>query len=560
MKIALAPINPTVGDLAGNAELIAQASERHATADLVVFPELCLCGYPPRDLLLHESFIAACENEIDRLADRLRGGPAVVIGAPLKHPGRAASVTNSLVVLGGGKRVARYDKRLLPTYDVFDEWRYFVPGREPMNFDVAGTRVGLSICEDLWGGIDAGTQSRYADDADPIADLAAAGANVILNPSASPFVVGKHDRHREIIAAQARRHGIPVLSVNQLGANDDLVFDGAAIATRPDGASVESRRWTGEPIIFDTDKATPGTTTANADAIADCCEALTLGVRDYAHKCGFTSACLGLSGGIDSAVTAAIAVRALGAKRVTGVMMPGKYSSTHSIEDARDLSARLGCDISEAPITEPFEGFRQRLDRLFAFIGRRPLGRELPDLTEENLQSRIRGTLMMAVSNRTGAMLLTTGNKSELAVGYGTLYGDMNGGLAVISDLYKREVYDLARHLNANHAKLGFDSPPIPESTITKPPSAELAPDQKDEDSLPPYHVLDEIVRRRVELRESREQIERATGFDREQIDEACRLIGINEYKRFQLAIGLKLRPVSFGPGRRMPLAARSPI
>ncbi|MEL7482946.1 MAG: NAD+ synthase [Planctomycetota bacterium] len=554
MKIALVPINPKVGDVDGNAGLIQTAVEAHLDVDLVVFPELCLAGYPPRDLLLHPSFLAQCDEALDQLTAAIKEGPAVVVGSPLEHSSRRGLATNSLVVLQGGRRLARYNKRLLPTYDVFDEWRYFVPGSDPVVVDIAGERIGLSVCEDLWAGVDAGTESRYAGDADPIADLVQAGATIILNPSASPFVSGKHERHHTIVSTHAKRHGIPVLSVNQFGANDDLIFDGAAIAHTKDGSVGENTRWSGEALVVDTTR----TDTAARPAVngaRELFEALTLGVRDYMSKCGFTNACLGLSGGIDSAVTAAIAARAVGGSRLIGVAMPSKYSSTHSVEDAYDLAGRIGCVCHNGPIKQPLDGYTETLDRLFTKLGHRPLGQEHPDLTEENLQSRVRGTMMMAISNRTGALLLTTGNKSELAVGYSTLYGDMNGGLAVLSDLLKNDVYAIARYMNAHHLDLGFGRPPIPESTIDKPPSAELAPDQKDSDSLPPYDVLDKIVRRRIEHRESQAAIIDATGFDAATVARVCRLIAINEYKRKQLAVGLKVTPVAFGRGRRMPLA-----
>lgn len=557
MKASLVPLNPVVGDVESNGAMIERAVAEHADADLIVLPELCLAGYPPRDLLLHAAFIDRCESEIDRLASSMPDGPTVIVGVPLRHATRPSAVTNSLVVLKNGARVARYDKQLLPTYDVFDEWRYFVPGDQPVVVDIAGERVGLSICEDLWEGVDAGTESRYAGEADPIETLVRAGATVIVNTSASPFVSGKHDRHHAIVTAHAERYGISILSVNQAGANDDLVFDGAALAHHAGGTIGENRRWTGEPLTIDTASETI-VQRVSVNGARELVEALTVGVRDYANKCGFTTACLGLSGGIDSAVTAAIAARAIGGSKVIGVAMPSKYSSTHSIEDAHDLAGRIGCRCWDAPIKGPFEGFRNTLDQLFTELGHKPLAQEHPDLTEENLQSRVRGTMMMAVSNRTGALLLTTGNKSELAVGYSTLYGDMNGGLAVLSDLLKKDVYAIARYMNAHHLDLGFGRSPIPEATITKPPSAELAPDQKDEDTLPPYDVLDEIVRRRIEHRESPRHIIDATGFDADTVARICRLIAINEYKRKQLAVGLKLTPVAFGRGRRMPLAGRT--
>ncbi|MEM9663123.1 MAG: NAD+ synthase [Planctomycetota bacterium] len=553
MKAALVPLNPTVGDVEGNSALIESAVMAHRDADLVVLPELCISGYPPRDLLLHGAFIDRCEHAADRLASGLPKGPAVVIGAPLRHAERADAITNSLIVLSNGRRAARYDKRLLPNYDVFDEVRYFEQGSQPVVVEVAGERIGLSVCEDLWGGVDAGAQNRYAGRADPIGELVAAGATTIVNPSASPFVAGKYGHHRSIVASYASRHGVAVLSVNQHGANDDLIFDGAALANRGGSPIAENTRWSGEALVLDTSAASETEQVPPHEA-RELIEALTLGVRDYARKSGFASACLGLSGGIDSAVTAAIAARALGGSHVLGVAMPSKYSSQHSIDDAHDLARRLGCSCQDAPIGGPFEGFRGTIDPLFERMGQRPLAQSRPDLTEENLQSRVRGTMMMAVSNRTGALLLTTGNKSEIAVGYSTLYGDMNGGLAVLSDLYKRDVYAIAKLMNDQFAELGFSTPPIPESTIDKPPSAELAPDQKDEDSLPPYDTLDEIVRRKIEGRESASEIVRSTGFDAALVRRICRLIDINEYKRKQLAVGLKVSRVAFGRGRRMPL------
>jgi NAD+ synthetase len=556
VKIRLAPLNPTVGDLDGNARLILDAAREALHTDLLVLPELCLCAYPPRDLLLADSFIAACAERIDRLARELPPHLAVAVGAPLPHPDRSGGVTNSLVVLHGGRAIARHDKRLLPTYDVFDEDRYFTPGHAPVIAEVAGERVGLTLCEDLWRGEDAGAAGRYAGAPDPVADLAHAGATVIINPSASPFVAGKHGRHRAIMAAHAARHGIPVLSINQLGGNDDLIFDGAADAVDRDGRLCRhTDRFSGLTLDIDTRALSPAAPQPadETDALA---RALILGVRDYARKCGFGSACLGLSGGVDSALTAVIAACAIGPSNLLGVAMPGPFSSDHALTDARDLAERLGCRFIVAPINAPFEGLRAGIDPLFRELDLPTLGAAMPDLTQENLQSRLRGTLMMAVSNRTGTLLLTTGNKSELAVGYSTLYGDMNGGLAVISDLVKGRVYELARRFNERHADFGLAVPPIPVSTIDKPPSAELAPGQLDQDTLPPYDVLDEIVRRHVEERQAADRIAAETGFDPGLVRRMTRLIAINEYKRKQLAIGLKVTPVAFGRGRRMPLAA----
>lgn len=556
MKIRLVPLNPTVGDLEGNARLILDAARDAQYADLMVLPELCLCGYPPRDLLLHERFISRCAAVIDRLAGELPEGLAAAIGTPLPHPDRPGAVTNSLVVLHAGRVIARHDKRLLPTYDVFDEDRYFTPGRAPVVAEIAGERVGMTLCEDLWRGEDAGAAGRYTEAADPVDDLARAGATVIINPSASPFVVGKHGRHRAIMAAHAARHRIPIFSINQLGGNDDLIFDGAADAVDSAGRLCRhTDRFSGLPLDIDTRALTPAAAT-NADETDALARALILGLRDYARKCGFASVCLGLSGGIDSAVTAAIAACAVGPANVLGVAMPGPYSSEHALTDARDLAQRLGCRFLVAPIVEPFEGLRTVIDPLFRELEFRTLGAAMPDLAQENLQSRIRGTLMMALSNRTGALLLTTGNKSELAVGYSTLYGDMNGGLAVISDLVKSRVYQLARFFNTRFADFGLTGPPIPASTINKPPSAELAPGQLDQDTLPPYDVLDEIVRRHVELRQDADEIATHTGHEAATVGRVLGLIARSEYKRKQLAVGLKVTPVAFGRGRRMPLAA----
>ncbi|MEM9166653.1 MAG: NAD+ synthase [Planctomycetota bacterium] len=557
MKIALCPINPTVGDIAGNAQQILDRAHRHRDADLIAFPELALIGYPPRDLLLHTHTIDACQHALAELTRNLPSKPAIVIGLPM--PGsQPGSITNSLAVIQNNSVALRYDKRLLPNYDVFDEVRYFTPGRETAVLDIAGERIGLAVCEDLWRGADAQAAHRYADAPDPIDELTRAGITLMLTPSASPFVGGKHAHHADILRDSAIRLSAPVLSLNQLGANDDLIFDGSASATNAQGHTIaRTPRFTGQDLVIDTNElpnAEP-LPTPNDHRDDMLIEALTLGVRDYAHKSRFTTACLGLSGGIDSAVTAAIAARALGPNNILGIAMPGKYSSDHALADARDLATSLGLRFAVAPIAEPFDGFRQRIDTLFADIERPTLGQTMPDVTEQNLQSRIRGSLMMAVSNRTGDLLLTTGNKTELAVGYCTLYGDMNGGLAVLSDLYKQDVYSIAQRLNEAHAKLGFTNPPIPPSTIDKPPSAELAPDQLDTDTLPPYDLLDAIVELAIDHRASAEKIVEATGADRAIVDRMLRLIRINEYKRYQMPLGLKLTPVAFGRGRRMPLA-----
>lgn len=557
MKIALAQLNPTIGDLRGNSGLIARALDaaRRGGADLVVLPELVVCGYPPRDLLGVEGFVERCAEAAHAVGSSHTGGLTAVIGTPLARGD--GPVANGLLVYRDNRLVERYEKRLLPTYDVFDEDRYFEPGERAVVVEVAGVRVGLAVCEDLWRGEDAGFAGRYAGAPDPVAELARAGVGLLAVPSASPFVLGKHARHREILARHARSLGVPVASVNQCGGNDDLLFDGRSCVIGADGSTLaEAAAFAEDLVVLDL----AGARAIGPPRIDDerlVIEALTTGVRDYLGKCGFKSACLGLSGGIDSALVATIAARALGAEAVLGAAMPGPFSSEGSVTDAYALAENLGVRCVTMPIGPGFEGHRGTLDAAFGKLGQATLGASLPDLTQENLQSRVRGALMMGVSNRTGALLLTTGNKSELAVGYCTLYGDMNGGLAVISDLPKGLVFRVSRYLNTHHAELGFRVAPIPESTLTKAPSAELAPGQFDSDSLPAYDVLDEIVERHVERRQSSERITAETGFDTGVVARICRLIDLNEYKRRQLAVGLKVTHAAFGPGRRMPIAQR---
>lgn len=564
MRLALAQINPTVGDIAGNAALIERTLEaaRKRGADLVVFPELAICGYPPRDLLLHEGFVAACEAETKRIGETLTAGITLVLGTPLRLDRKTTGIgrlANSLVVYRDNQQIDYYDKRLLPTYDVFDEDRYFEAGDRAVVIEVAGERVGLAICEDLWQGEDAGFTSAYDDAADPIEELVDAGARTIAVPSASPFVLGKGKRHREILRAHAVKHRLTVASVNQVGGNDDLIFNGHSCIIGPDGAMMAAAKGFDEQLlILESDATRFGEIDdpiATADPHALLFDALALGVRDYCHKTGFQDCVIGLSGGIDSALTAAIAAEALGPEHVLGVLMPGPFSSDHSLSDAHDLAERLGVRTVTAPIADAQAGIGGTLDGVFGDLCEPGLGEKLPDVTQENLQSRMRGAMLMAISNRTGAIVLTTGNKSELAVGYCTLYGDMNGGLAVLSDVPKTRVFSLSRWINLDWKRLGFSGPPIPENTISKPPSAELAPDQKDSDSLPDYEVLDEIVDRHVEKKQSPATISQETGFERTIVDRICRLIDRNEYKRRQMATGLKVTSVAFGPGRRVPIA-----
>jgi NAD+ synthase (glutamine-hydrolysing) len=569
MRLALAQINPTIGDLEGNASLIAGAigRARDAGAELVVLPELCVCGYPPKDLLLQEGFVGACAETAKKIGETQTRGITAVFGVPLSREDDPASalIANSLVVYRDNRFLEYHDKRLLPTYDVFDEDRYFTPGDRAVVVPCGEHRVGLSICEDLWKGEDVGFSFRYARSADPVEDLARAGATLIVSPSASPFLLGKGARHRALLARHAARHRCFVASVNQVGGNDELIFDGHSAVLGPSGDLIAAGPGFIEDVAIIELPGPASSVSTRISGVQDpllaaseeelLFKAVVLGIRDYLRKTGFKQAVLGISGGIDSAVTAALGCAAIGGANITGLVMPGKYSSEHSKSDAAELAKRLGMRAVTVPIDAPFRGFHKELDRAFIESGLAPMGRALPDLTEENVQSRIRGTSLMAWSNRTGAIVLTTGNKSELAVGYATLYGDMNGGLAPISDVSKRDVYRLARWMNANWRACGFAAPPVPEGSITKPPSAELRPDQKDQDSLPPYDVLDAIIERYVERRQSPGRIIRETDIDKAIVAKVVRMIDVAEYKRKQAAIGLKVTSVAFGSGRRVPIA-----
>lgn len=551
-------MNPTIGAIDANAGGISRAvdSARERGADLVVTPELSICGYPPKDLLLREGFVERCREACDRVG-RASAGVALVLGCPVRV---RDGLANALLLYERGELVEVYEKRLLPTYDVFDEDRYFMPGTRAVVREIAGVRVGLSICEDLWRGEDAGFSSQHARDEDPVVALVREGARVIVNPSASPFVLGKGRRHIDLLRAHATRHGVFVASTNQVGGNDELIFDGHARVFDPSGGLVAcGAGFEEQTIVVEIDGeggSAGGCADLRVEASAEelIVRALVLGVRDYCRKTGFARVVLGLSGGIDSAVVAVIARAALGAENVTCLAMPGKYSSAHSLEDARELACRLGVRLVEVPIEDAFEGARRTIDRAFAVIGAPALGASLPDVAEENLQSRIRGMLVMAHANRTGDLPLTTGNKSELAVGYCTLYGDMNGGLAVLSDVLKTRVYAIARFVNGHPGVVGCDEPPIPQGTILKPPSAELAPNQLDSDTLPTYDVLDPIIEGIVE-RGLGEGSLVAMGHDREMVRRVARMIDRSEYKRKQLATGLKITGTAFGFGRRMPIA-----
>jgi NAD+ synthetase len=573
MRLALAQRNPTVGDTDGNVAIALAAVDaaRAAGADALLLPELFLSGYPPRDLLLQEGYLAEVRAGAARVAAAARG-VVVFLGAPwaLDERDPMAGIANSLLVLRDGAITERYDKRLLPTYDVFDEDRYFTPGNRAVVVEVAGVRVGLSICEDLWRGEDAGIASRYHERPDPVAEVAKAGAAVLLNASASPFVLGKGATQRDILKKHARAHGLVVAEVNQLGANDDVIFDGTSSVYVPDGSAPGGARLVAAGRPFEEDLVVvdlpPGRLGRDAPAVADpllamgenerLWRALVMGVRDYAHKSGFSGCVLGLSGGIDSALTACIGAAALGAANTLCIGMPSRYSSKGSVDDARDLAERIGAPFRMAPIGAMHDAAESSLAEALAAECARLGVDAAPGVAEENLQSRLRGLTVMAFSNKLGLLALTTGNKSEYATGYATLYGDMNGGLAVLIDVLKTRVYALSKWLNANHRACGFERAPIPEATITKPPSAELKPDQTDQDTLPPYETLDEIIRRYVEHRQHPRRIVEETGIDGAIVAKTVGIIDRSEFKRFQAAIGLKVSRCAFGPGRRMPLVS----
>ncbi len=629
MRIALAQINPTVGDFSGNLEKIAAAVRRGADlgAELVILPELATSGYPPADLLEKESFIRQAEASLGQIADLTRGParPAVLCGSPMRceEPG-GKPVRNVAAVLEGGELRFVQGKRLLPFYDVFDEQRYFEPAREQTLTLIKGRPVAITICEDAWNDKLFWPRQNYP--VDPVEELmrqwgalpqTMAGERLILNISASPYWHGKAETRRRMIGALARRHRATMVMVNQVGGNDSLIFDGSSFAMNAagevtaqaagfredllvvdtegfslgeaataEGSGPEPKRQTGhqptrsqvgdaaawalpagtvygddlDQVLTELRLKESAPIESPADLLrrlggkplpeapsepAETWQALVLGTRDYLRKCGFSKALVGLSGGIDSALVAAIAVEALGAENVGGIGMPSEFSSSGSLTDAERLAANLGIPFSILPIREIFDGFTERLQPFFAGT---PFG-----LAEENLQPRIRGTLLMAVSNKTGALVLTTGNKSEMATGYSTLYGDMVGALAVIGDLYKTEVYALARWINREREVIPWD-------TITKPPSAELRHGQKDTDSLPEYEVLDPMLRAYIEEYRPAEEIAAAEGVPMELVRKVIRLVEIAEYKRGQAAPVLKVSKKAFGMGRRFPIAARHEV
>jgi len=544
VKIALGQINPTVGDFSGNAAKIIDFAQRAgaAGAGLILFPELSICGYPPRDLVERSSFVRKNRESAERIAAQT-DGIAVICGMVTPADSETGkSVMNSAVLLMDGKIAFVQSKMLLPNYDVFDEMRNFAPARRQELFPFCGNRMALTICEDAWNDKLFWPKRMYL--VDPVESLIQAGGNFVLNISASPFWLGKREFRRDLLASIARQHKVPVALVNQVGGNDSLVFDGSSLVLNREGEVIaQGRSFEEDLIYFDSQTLTGDVHEQVAGEEASGYQALVLGTRDYMHKCGFKKAIVGLSGGIDSALTAVIAADAVGPDNVIGVGMPGPYSSQGSIDDARALAKNLGIRFELLSINPAYEAYRQILEPVFSG--------QKEDVTEENIQSRARGMLLMSLSNKFGAIVLSTGNKSELGVGYCTLYGDMVGGLAVISDVPKTLVYRLSHYVNSRR-------PVIPQASLEKPPSAELRPDQKDSDSLPPYAVLDAVLEDYVEDSHSAEQIAADHKFDLDLVRRVIRMVDRAEYKRQQAAPGLKISPKAFGYGRRFPIAAKS--
>jgi len=544
VKIALAQIDPTVGDFTGNLEKILAASRRAADsgARLTVFSELAICGYPPADFVEKPSFLARCRAAVEELAAATRDLPTAVLAGVALPAGRddSKSAFNAAVLLDRGQLLLEQHKRLLPFYDVFDEQRYFSTSGPQKVIDFEGLRLAVSICEDAWNDKNFWGRSLYS--IDPMEELMRQSPALHINLSSSPFWHNKRAVRREMLAAIARRDGIPVLMCNQVGGDDSLIFDGSSLALNARGELIAQAASFREDLIVVDPFNTPPVSLSEDDETEAAYRALVLGTRDYVRKCGFRKVIVGLSGGIDSALVAAIATEALGAENVIGIGMPSPYSSSGSVDDSRLLASNLGIRFEAISISELFADFNRALAPLFTGLP--------PDITEENIQPRIRGTILMALSNKLGALVLTTGNKSEMAVGYCTLYGDMVGALAVIGDLVKTRVYAICNWLNQDGEK-------IPRAILTKPPSAELRPDQMDTDSLPPYEVLDPIVEAYVERYETPECIAQERGFPLDLVQHVVRLIERSEYKRQQAAPVLKVTSKSFGMGRRFPIAVK---
>jgi len=542
MKTALIQLNFVVGAIKSNCKKIIDAAvkARDSGAELAVFSEMALLGYPPKDLVERADVVDTNLKCLDQLAESIPNDLRVIVGYIDRNTiGGGKPLFNAAALLHKGKIVSRHYKSLLPYYDVFDEGRYFEPAPEAHTVDINGCRVGITICEDIWNDKDFWRNRKFPHD--PVANLASQKPQLFISINASPFTVGKRQLRFQMLKNIATKYSVPVLYVNQVGGNDSLIFDGGSTAFAPDGARfAQAKDFEEDMVLLDTDALTGEMHPVHEQYIEQVYQALVLGLRDYVQKCGFKSVVLGLSGGIDSAVTAAIAAKALGPENVLGILMPSQYSSEHSVLDARQLAENLRIRYKIVPIKHLFSTFMDQLSEHFEGLP--------PGVAEENLQARIRGNILMSFSNKFGHLLLSTGNKSELSVGYCTLYGDMSGGLSVISDVPKTVVYDLAGYINTNQEL-------IPRSSITKPPSAELKPDQRDQDLLPPYDELDRIVRAYVEESKSIAEIE-ASGIDRHTIFRVLKMINQTEYKRQQAAPGLKITTKAFGYGRRMPVAA----
>jgi NAD+ synthetase len=540
MKIALAQINPRVGDLDNNTRKILAFVHRarEERADLVVFPEMGVLGYPPLDLVEKKAFAAKVLEKMHEVA-RASTHIGIICGFVSQNKAPAGKpLHNSAALCAHGQIAAVVNKALLPTYDVFDERRYFEPAAAVAPVEFNGAKIGLSICEDIWNDRAFWPHPLYSWD--PVEELVKQGAQILVNIAASPFALGRPQLKEHMLAAAARRHGLPLVAVNQVGGNTSLLFEGASKCFNPKGEVVARAKYFEEDfIVFDTAASSGAMRPAPENDVALAYEALVMGTRDYLHKCGFRKAVIGLSGGIDSALVAKIAVDALGPENVLGVSMPSRYSSEHSKSDAAALAKNLGIELRVIPIENIFKACLDSTAEVFK-------GRE-PDITEENIQARIRGNLLMAISNKFGHLVLTTGNKSELAVGYCTLYGDMSGGLAVIGDVPKTLVYEIARYINR-------EKEVIPANSLTKPPSAELRPDQTDQDTLPPYEILDPILKLYVEESMERDEII-ARGHDAKLVDKILRWVDHNEYKRMQAAPCLRVTTKAFGFGRRIPIA-----
>jgi NAD+ synthase (glutamine-hydrolysing) len=536
----IAQINTTVGDFAGNTDKILHAYRElvKAGADFVVTPELAVCGYPPMDLVFRSGFIAAAERHVNALAVDTGKVPLIVGTVEPNTARHGRPCRNSAVVLQNGRRLATAHKSLLPTYDVFDEGRYFEPAEKVGIVEIAGHKAGITICEDLWT---ADYLPRDYYGRSPVDELKTAGIGLLLNLSASPFEAGKPARRRAMLGGIARNLGVPLVYANLVGGNDQLVFDGHSLAFDRDGSVVAQLAGFREENALVAIPSPKGIAIAPDDDVRDVHEALVIGLRDYLAKCGFKKVVIGLSGGIDSAVTAALAVAALGKDNVLGVTMPGPYSSQGSVDDSLALARNLGIECHTVPIGGGFEAMEKQMTAVFSG--------QKPDITEENLQARLRGITLMAISNKFNRMVISTGNKSEMAVGYCTIYGDMAGGLALLSDVPKTMVYALARYIN-RHGEI------IPRNTIDKAPSAELRADQKDQDTLPPYDVLDEILRLYVEEQLTAAEIA-GRGFDADIVRWVAHKVDINEYKRQQAAPGIKVTSKAFGIGRRVPIAQK---